>query len=321
MPGSIPGSAVLEARERDLGPGTLRGSWGRFRANRTALAAAAVLGLLMGVAWGFPVWAGRDPNALSELQFSPPSLAHWMGTDANGRDVFLRVCVGARVSLVVGLAAAGVSLVIGVVWGAVAGFLGGRVDGFLMRTVDLLYALPSILFVIVLMSVMREPVEAWLVGWFGPSGRDAAGQVFLILGLGAVSWLTMARMVRAEVMALKNRSFVEAAVVLGAGPVRILFHHLLPHASGVILVYLMLTIPAVVLGESFLSFLGLGIQPPGASLGSLIAEGSGQINPLRTQLWLLLGPGSVLVTLLLSLGFVGDGLRDALNPRGQPGTV
>lgn len=271
--------------------------------------------VLVGWAVLAPALLGWDANALGVVQWGAPSRAHWLGTDASGRDVLVRVCVGTRVSLAVGLAAAGVSLGIGVTWGAVAGYWGGRVDAVLMRVVDVLYSMPAIILVIVLTSVLREPVGAVLESAFGVSGRNLAGAVFLVAGLGAVSWLTMARMVRAQVVALRGRGYVEAARVLGAGPVRILVRHILPNAFGVIVVYLTLTIPAVVLGESFLSYLGLGIQPPQASLGSLIAEGAGQINPLQSQLWLLVGPGGVLVGLLMSLGFVGDGLRDALEPR------
>ncbi len=288
--------------------------WSRFFRNRAALAGAAVLLLLLSFVAGAELWLPHTPNALSESRFATPSTEHWLGTDANGRDVLARVCAGARISLTVGFAGAGVSLVIGVLWGACAGYASGRLDGFLMRTVDVLYSLPAIIFVIVLVAAFQEPVKAALEAMLGPSGGSAAGLVFLVLGLGGVSWLTMARIVRAQVRGLRSRPFVEAARAMGASHARILFRHILPNSAAVILVYLTLTIPAVVLGESFLSYLGLGIQPPQASLGSLIAEGAGQINPLSTQFWLLAGPGGMLVGLLLALGFLGDGLRDALDP-------
>lgn len=253
------------------------------------------------------------PDALSEAQWAPPSWQHWFGTDANGRDLFARMCAGARVSLIVGLAGAAVSLVIGVSWGGVAGLLGGRIDAVMMRTVDILYALPSIIFVIVLVTVFQDSVKAFLTRVAGNPGADLAGLLFLIVGLGGVSWLNMARIVRGQVRSLRGRMFVDAARVLGAGPMRILFRHILPNTSGVIIVYLTLTIPAVVLGESFLSYLGLGIQPPRASLGSLLADGAGQINPLQSGDWLLIGPGALLVGLLLAFSFLGDGLRDAID--------
>ncbi len=303
------------ARVRGAPSAPLQGAWNRFRANRPAwIAAMALVGMTLFVvtSGGFLAWG---PNVLSESLYQPPSARHWLGTDAGGRDVLARVCAGARVSLVIGFAGALVSLVIGVTWGSIAGFVGGRIDGLLMRTVDVLYSMPSIVVVIVLVSAFRDPVRALLATVVGPSAEGGAGLVFLVIGLGAVSWLTMARMVRAQVMSVKGRPFVEAARALGAGPGHILVRHILPNTAGVVWVYLMLTVPAVVLGESFLSYLGLGIQPPQASLGSLIADGADQINPIHSQVWLLLGPGGMLVGFLIALSFVGDGLRDALDPR------
>ncbi len=291
-----------------------RRAWQRFRANRAALVSGCVLLGLLGLVGSSGGWMPYEPNALSEAQLAPPSWQHWCGTDANGRDVFARMCAGARVSLIVGLSGALVSLVIGVLWGGVAGWVGGRIDAVMMRTVDVLYALPSIIFVIVLVTVAQAPLKVVLTRLAGDAGADAAELIFLIIGLGAVSWLNMARIVRGQVMALRSRTFVDAARVLGAGPARILWKHILPNTSGVIVVYLTLTIPAVVLGESFLSYLGLGIQAPRASLGSLLADGASQINPMQSSGWLLFGPASLLVGLLLAFSFVGDGLRDALDP-------
>jgi oligopeptide transport system permease protein len=290
-------------------------AWRRFRANRPALGAAVVLiGAVVWITLG-PWLVGQDPHRLTEDQLQAPSTAHWLGTDANGRDVRARVEAGARVSLFVGLAGAAVSLVIGVAWGAVAGYAGGRTDAWMMRCVDILYSLPSIIFVIVLVATLQDTVRGGLDRWVGPAGAQLAGLLFLVVGLGAVSWLTMARIVRGQVLSLRQRPFVEAARVLGAGPLRILGRHILPNIAGIVIVYLTLTVPAVVLGESFLSYLGLGIQPPQASLGSLLADGAGQINPVRTAWWLLAGPGGMLVLLLLALGYFGDGLRDAFDPR------
>ncbi len=277
--------------------------------------AGAILAAMLLAFVVLPGVLGVEADALSDAQWEGPSWAHWLGTDANGRDLLARVCEGARVSLVVGLAGSLVSLVIGVAWGLMAGYLGGRWDGVMMRVVDVLYSMPSILFVIVMVTMFQGPVAGWLESMAGRRGAEAAPVVFLVLGLGGVSWLTMARIVRARVLSLRRMPFMDAARALGAGHGRLLLRHLLPNAAGVILVYLTLTIPAIVLGESFLSFLGLGVQPPGASLGSLLADGAGQINPFRTAWMPLAGPGVVLVTLLLVLSLLGDGLRDALDPR------
>lgn len=281
----------------------------------TWVAAAGVLGGLMLAMAVLPWWLGVTADALSEAQFAGPSRAHWLGTDANGRDLLARVCEGARLSLVVGMAGSLVSLVIGVGWGAAAGYLGGRWDGAMMRVVDILYAMPSILFVIVMVTALQGPVVTFLESVAGRRGADWASILFLVVGLGGVSWLTMARIVRVQVLSLRRRPFVDAARALGAGHVRLVLRHLLPNTLGVILVYLTLTIPAIVLGESFLSFLGLGVQPPKASLGSLLADGAGQINPIRTAWTPLVAPGGVLVALLLAFGFLGDGLRKVVDSR------
>jgi oligopeptide transport system permease protein len=227
---------------------------------------------------------------------SPPSLAngHWFGTDANGRDLFVRVWAGTRVSLLVAILATAVSLVIGVAWGATAGYLGGRLDDWMMRFVDVLYALPYMFFVIILTVV------------FGRS-------LFLIfLAIGAVGWLTMARIVRGQALALRHREFVEAAIVLGLPSSTIIARHVVPNVLGTVIVYATLTVPQVILFESFLSFLGLGVQEPLTSLGRLVAEGALE---MESAPWLLLVPSAVLAVILVCLNFVGDGLRDALDPR------
>jgi ABC-type dipeptide/oligopeptide/nickel transport system permease subunit len=210
---------------------------------------------------------------------------------------------------------AAVSLVIGVFWGAVAGYAGGRTDSVMMRAVDVLYSLPSIIFVIVLLTTMEGVLKRWLAALGGNYPGGATRLVLLVVGLGAVSWLTMARIVRGQVLSLRQRPFVEASRALGAGPVRILARHIIPNTLGVVIVYLTLTVPAIILYESFLSYLGLGIQPPMASWGSLIAEGADQINPIRVYWWLLAFPAAFLVTTLLALNFIGDGLRDAWDMR------
>ncbi|MBL9140153.1 MAG: ABC transporter permease [Verrucomicrobiales bacterium] len=287
----------------------------RFLGNRAGMI-GAVLALGLGaLIFSSPIWWPTDPNQLSEAQFAAPSAQHWLGTDANGRDVLARVCAGARVSLWVGFAGALVSLGIGVTWGAVAGYAGGRVDAVMMRCVDVLYSLPSVIFFIVVLTALADGVKAWASGWFGAVGESMAPVALLVLGLGSISWLTMSRIVRAQVRSLRAQPFVEASRSLGAGHGRLLIRHVLRNTTGVIVAYWTLTIPTILLAESFLSYLGLGIQPPRASLGSLLADGAGQINAVRSYAWLLLGPGGVLVTLLLALGFAGDALRDALVPQ------
>ena len=289
-------------------------AWRRLRTNRPAVFSGAFLGLIVLLALLVPMVSPYSVEHGSDSQFASPSLAHWFGTDVHGRDVFTRVFAGARISLLVGAVGAAVSLVSGVCWGMVAGYVGGRLDNVLMRIVDILYALPSIVFVIVLITTLEGFVKAWISS-LAPSLTPAARMMFLFVGLGAVSWLTMARIVRGQVLTLRSRPFVMASQSLGASHRRILWHHILPNVLGIVIVYLTLTVPAIILYESFLSYLGLGIQPPNASLGTLIAEGAAQINPIRVFWWLILGPGGVLALTLLALNFLGDGLRDALDPR------
>jgi oligopeptide transport system permease protein len=224
----------------------------------------------------------------------PPTRAHVLGTDELGRDLFTRTLYGARISFAVGLLATLVSLTIGVSYGSVSAFAGGRTDQLMMRVVDILYGLPFMFFVIILMVIF---------------GRNILN---LFIALGAVQWLTMARIVRGQVLSLKGREFVVSAHALGVSPTRLLIRHLLPNALGPIVVYATLTVPAVMLEEAFLSFLGLGVQPPMASWGSLAAEGAAAMEAYP---WLIVFPGLALTVTLLSLNFVGDGLRDALDPQ------
>jgi oligopeptide transport system permease protein len=304
-------------------------AWRRFRRNRGALISACVLTGVVALVLIWPLF-GRSgvarylpgamtalPNALSDAQFEPPTFRHWFGTDLHGRDLLSRVCYGARISLLVGLVGATVSLIIGVFVGAVAGYCGGRWDAVLMRSVDVLYSMPSIIFVMVLITALNAVLGRRQSGPGAISGETARLLQFaaLFAGLGAVSWLTMARIVRGQVLSLRNRPFIEASRALGASHARILLRHILPNVYGMIIVYLTLTIPSIILYESFLSYLGLGIQPPQASLGSLIASGAEQINSIRIYWWLILFPASSLALTLLALNFVGDGLRDAWDPR------
>jgi peptide/nickel transport system permease protein/oligopeptide transport system permease protein len=305
-------------------------AWARFKRNRPAFLSSWVLALVIVLVASWPMtlrvaslfgspgaaFSQRsDPDRLSDDQFQPPGVKHWFGTDVHGRDVFSRVMYGARISLMVGLVGAGVSLVIGVAWGAVAGYAGGRIDSVLMRIVDVLYSLPSLILVIVLITTLEEALRRWLENVGLQALANSARLLFLLIGLGAVSWLNMARIVRGQVLSLRHQGFVEASRALGASPIRILWGHILPHTIGVVIVYLSLTIPAIVLYESFLSYLGMGIQPPMASWGSLLAEGAEQINPIRIYWWLIVFPGGLLVATLLALNFVGDGLRDAWDVR------
>lgn len=289
----------------------------RFLQNRPASISAIVLIGITVLVLIWPLISPHSATALSEAHSQPPSAKHWFGTDVHGRDLMARVFYGAQISLVVGIVGAAVSLVIGVMWGAIAGYFGGRTDSVMMRTVDVLYSLPSIIFVIVLITTLETVLKGWLARMFSPEMAGFARMLFLFAGLGAVSWLTMARIVRGQVLTLKTRNFIEASRALGASESRIIFRHILPNLLGIVLVYVTLTVPSIILYESFLSYLGLGIQPPQASLGSLIAEGASQINPIRIYWWMLVFPAGTLALTLLALNFAGDGLRDAFDPRLQ----
>jgi oligopeptide transport system permease protein len=226
--------------------------------------------------------------------FTPPGAQHWFGSDQLGRDLLVRILVGGRISLGVGLCATFVALTIGVVYGAVAGYVGGKTDALMMRLVDIIYALPFTIFVILLMVFF---------------GRNI---VLLFVAIGAVEWLTMARIVRGQIMALNKMEFIEAARSLGLSNRRIIFRHMIPNVLGPIIVYTTLTIPAVMLLEAFLSFLGLGVQPPMSSWGTLIKDGAEKMEEFP---WLLIFPGTLFSLTLFSLNFLGDGLRDALDVR------
>lgn len=304
-----------------------RNAWQRFRSNRPAIAAAAFLLVIIllvlvspllkanAIAGVLPRAVTFQPTEFAAEPFQPPDALHWFGTDAHGRDLLSRVIYGARISMLVATVGGLVSLVIGVCWGAVAGYLGAKWDNAMMRFVDILYSLPSIVFVIVLITTLEQLVQGWLSKLISGEAVAITRLLLLFSGLGAVSWLTMARIVRGQVLSLKSRAFVEASRALGASHTRILFRHILPNLSGVIIVYLALMIPSIILYESFLSYLGLGIRPPQASLGSLMAEGASQINPVRIYWWMVVFPGAALVSTLLALNFVADGLRDAFEPR------
>ncbi|MFT6758256.1 MAG: oligopeptide transport system permease protein [Chitinophagales bacterium] len=271
----------------------------RLRQNKLAMTGLWFLLLMVVIALLTPFIAPYSYEIQNlDLGATPPSLAHWFGTDTFGRDLLTRVMYGGRVSLAVGFIATAVALLIGVLWGAVAGYVGGKTDAVMMRIVDILYALPFMIFIILLMVVFGRSI------------------LLLFLAIGCVEWLTMARIVRGQVLTLCQQEFVDAAVVIGLSPWQIISRHIIPNALGPIIVYVTLTIPSVMLLEAFLSFLGLGIQPPESSWGLLISYG---VETMEEYPWLLIFPGLALSLSLFALNFLGDGLRDALDPRASKG--
>jgi oligopeptide transport system permease protein len=279
-------------RERGL----WRDAWRRLRRDRAAVASLIVLGVLAVASLIGPALSPHAHDALDwrALAVAPGQGTHWLGTDRLGRDLLVRTLHGTRISIVIALLATTVSVVIGVAWGAVAGYAGGRLDALMMRIVDALYSLPFIFFVIVLTVLFGRSV------------------VLLFIAIGAVGWLTMARIVRGQTMSLRHKEFIEAAVVSGASTGHILARHVVPNVLGTVIVYASLIIPQMILFESFLSFLGLGVQEPLASLGSLVAQGA---TEMESASWMLIVPAAALVILLACFNFLGDGLRDALDPR------
>ena len=279
-----------------------RGLWSdarrRLRGNRAARAALVLLALLAVAALVAPALSPWDYDSLDWQHLAqPPALtsAHWLGTDRLGRDLLVRTLYGVRLSLLLAVLASAVSLMIGVLWGAVAGLAGGRVDGAMMRFVDVLYSLPYLFVVIILTTLFRR-----------------GSLIVLALALAAVGWLTTARIVRAQTLALQRREFIQAARALGVPPHSILLRHIVPNVLGQVAVYATLIVPQMILFESFLSFLGLGVQEPQASLGNLIFAGA---QEMESAPWMLLVPAASLVLLLLCLNLFGDGLRDAFDPR------
>ena len=267
----------------------------RLSRNRAAMFGGLILILLI-ICAALAPWIAPYSYSYQNLSLgaSPPSADHLLGTDVLGRDLLSRILYGARISLLVGFVATGVALVIGVSWGIIAGYIGGRVDSIMMRIVDILYGLPFIIFIILLMVIFGR--NLWLL--FG--------------AIGAVEWLTMARIVRGQVIGLKNQEFVMAAKAMGVSNLSMFRRHLLPNILGPIAVYATLTIPQVMLLEGFLSFLGLGIQPPMSSWGTLIKDG---VESMEEFSWLLIYPGMTFTITLFALNFFGDGLRDALDPK------
>ena len=299
-------SALMRKAQDVRGRSLWIDAWRRLRRNRAAIVGMVVLAIIALMAVLAPLlsqYAYNDqdygniscqPNWWSDPDVCNAGGTHWFGTDSLGRDLFVRLLYGARVSLTVGFIATMVSLLIGVLYGAAAGYLGGRIDALMMRFVDILYSLPFIFLVIILMVVFDR-------NFF-----------LLFVAIGAVEWLTMARIVRGQTLSIKQKEFIEAARAGGVGTFGIIFRHIIPNVLGPVIVYVTLTIPAVILAESFLSFLGLGIQEPLTSWGVLIADGTGDIE---NHPWLLLFPSAFMAVTLFCFNFIGDGLRDALDPK------
>ena len=288
-------ATLTNITDAEQGSSLWKDAWHRLRKNKMAVGGLFVL-ILMCIAALLTPWLApysyEEQNLI--LGAAPPSAQHWLGTDTLGRDLLTRLLYGGRISLAVGFIATAVALLIGVLYGTVAGYFGGRIDAVMMRLVDILYALPFMIFIILLMVIF---------------GRNI---LLLFLAIGAVEWLTMARIVRGQVQTLKQQEFVEAAVSLGLSQWTIIRRHLIPNTLGPVIVYTTLTIPSVMLFEAFLSFLGLGIQPPQSSWGLLISYG---VETMEEYPWLLIFPGLALSITLFALNFLGDGLRDALDPR------
>jgi oligopeptide transport system permease protein len=287
---------VTPPKGRSLWDDALR----RLSRNRAAIGGASVLAILVALAILAPLatpWRYDQINK-TDVWLAPMVNGHLLGSDALGRDLLARLFMGLRVSLAIGAVATGVSLVVGVIWGATAGYLGGAVDEVMMRIVDVLYSLPFIFFVILLTVTFGSNI------------------ILIFVAIGAVEWLTMARIVRGQTLALKNREFIEAARAAGLSRTAIIGRHIIPNLLGPVVVYVTLTIPAVILAESFLSFLGLGVQPPMASLGSLIAGGA---QDMELAPWLLIYPSLAMIATLVSFNFIGDGLRDAIDPKDRQG--
>ncbi|MFC1840086.1 ABC transporter permease [Thermodesulfobacteriota bacterium] len=288
----LPNSNTIDIKK---GTSLWSNSWYRLKQNRLAMIGLIILVLMILVSLLTPLIAPYSYEAQDlDLGPVPPSAEHLLGTDTFGRDMLTRIMYGSRVSLAVGFLATTVSLIIGVTWGTISGFSGGRVDTVMMRIVDILYALPFIIFVILLMVIF---------------GRNL---FLLFMAIGAVEWLTMARIIRGQVLSIKEKEYIDSAIMTGISKWRIITRHVIPNTIGPIIVYTTLTIPSVILLESFLSFLGLGIQPPMCSWGSLIKSG---VETMEEYPWLLVFPGIVLSVTLFSLNFLGDGLRDALDPK------
>ncbi|XHR27044.1 MAG: ABC transporter permease [Chthoniobacteraceae bacterium] len=292
--------------------------WKKLLARGGAVRVSLIVLVIVTLAAVFgPALMPESAREVSAAQFAPPSWAHPFGTDLHGQDLLFRVLSGARVSLTVGIAGALIAFFIGTAYGLVSGYAGGRTDGVMMRIVEILYAVPRLIILLIAVNAFDSRIKTGLAEFGAPALVAYSRIVILILSLGLIEWLTMARIVRGQVLALKAQTFVLAARSLGQSHWKILTRHLLPNLVGVVIVYLTLTVPAVILDESFLSFLGLGIQAPQASWGSLLADGAQALNPIKSYWWLLVFPAATMSATLLALNFLGDALRDVLDPRGE----
>ena len=294
------------------------GAWYRLRKNKMALAGGVFILLLAGLSFIGPFFLEGDyyTNTVLEDKLTAPGGKYTLGSDHLGRDQLGRIIKGGQISLLVGLVATFVSLTIGIGYGTISGYFGGKVDSVMMRLVDILYSLPFVIFVILLMVFAKDLGDS-IDAWFKARGSEfsISGQwnmLLLFVAIGAVEWLTMARIVRGQVMSLRQQEFIEACISLGLPTRRIIFRHMVPNVLGPVIVYTTLTIPAVMLLEAFLSFLGLGVQPPTPSWGLLIKDGA---DRMREAWWMLVFPGALFAITLFSFNFVGDGLRDALDPK------
>ncbi len=316
---------MVENTETVKGTSLWRDAWRRLLKNKLAVFGLVVMVIMViavtigpaVIRWTTGYTADYIPSEGGLIKSFPPSLDHPMGTDEAGRDLLARVLQGGRISLMVGVISTIVSLIVGVSYGAIAGYMGGKIDNLMMRIVDIIYAIPYILIVIVLLSVFSgQNTPSWiqsLATTFGGAGNQGLSQIFLLFfALGLVSWLTMARVVRGQILSLKNQEFVLAARATGVSTPNIIFRHLVPNTLGPVIIYATLTIPSVMLTEAFLSFLGLGVQAPYASWGSLASDG---IKNIAIYPWQLIFPGVTMALTLFSLNFLGDGLRDALDPQ------
>jgi oligopeptide transport system permease protein len=293
----------------------VRSPWAKLRRNPAAVISAIILILAALAAIVGPGLLPASAGEVTRNSFLPPSSQHFFGTDLNGRDLLYRVLLGGRISLLVGVTGALVSFAVGIVYGMVAGYVGGQTDSIMMRLVDILYAIPRLIFLLVLISAL-DPILRHAMATHGLQGQIGYSKIIiLILCLGLTEWLTMARIVRGQVLSLKSQQFVLAARSVGQSHLNIIFQHLLPNLIGIALIYLTLTVPAVILDESFLSFLGVGVQAPLASWGLLLSDAAQVINPVKSYWWLLVFPVIAMSLTLLALNFLGDGLRDALDPR------
>jgi oligopeptide transport system permease protein len=307
--------------ETEKGTSLWQDAWLRLRKNKASIVSVWLLLLIAIVCLFGPLFPFVDNPNLQDLpgRNAAPSGEHWFGTDHLGRDLFSRVLYGGRISILVALVTAAVSVTIGLIWGSIAGYAKGRVDTFMMRTVDILYALPFLVIVILLrisFEPMTEKLTAFIINITGEGSRESIEPITtlipLFLAIGALSWLSLSRIIRASVQNIASQEYIEAARSLGIGNVRILLKHIFPNILGPVIVYTTLTIPSIMLFEAMLSFLGLGVKAPNASWGVLIEEGA---NRMFSNPQLLIFPSVFFVITLLALNFLGDGLRDALDPR------